>query len=245
LAVTEAAAAELLQLADREGVRLFCDHTYCFTQSAIWIARAIAQGLIGELHWFDSVRINLGLVQPDVDVLFDLAPHDLSLLDFFFPADAVEDVFASVSDPIGAGKACVAHLDLRLRSGVVGHLHVNWLSPTKVRRLVLAGSEGVIVWDDVSHSQRVSVFDAGVEIVPPSSIDLAEKRQVNYRMGSVFAPALEEREAIETMIASICRALATGDNSPADASSGVTVLRVIEAAELSAEAGGWQRVGRR
>ena len=130
-----------------------CDHTYCYTPTVRRIRDLIRSGEIGDIQFIDSVRINLGLVQPDVDVLWDLAPHDLSIMDFVLPEDVVPvAISAHTADPIGAGQACLGYLTVWLSNGALAHIHVNWLSPTKIRTTVIGGSRRTIVWDDVNPS---------------------------------------------------------------------------------------------
>ncbi|HVB44048.1 MAG TPA: Gfo/Idh/MocA family oxidoreductase [Streptosporangiaceae bacterium] len=134
-------AEKVIAQAAAAGLTLMCDHTYCYTPAAARVRQAIREGELGELRFIDSVRINLGLVQPDVDVLWDLAPHDVSIMDFVLPA-GVEPVAvaAHATDPLGAGHACLAYLSVWLSSGAIAHLHVNWLSPIKVRTTIFGGA---------------------------------------------------------------------------------------------------------
>src|SRR5437764_10613166 len=112
-------------------------------------------GLLGDIHFVDSVRVNLGLIQRDIDVLWDLAPHDLSILDFVLPIGSRPlAVAAQGADPLGTGRDCIAYLTLRLDGGAIGHVHTNWLSPTKVRTMVIGGSKRMLVWDDLNPAQR-------------------------------------------------------------------------------------------
>ena len=148
---------------------LMCDHTYCYTPAVRRIRELIRGGEIGEVQFVDSVRINLGLVQPDVDVLWDLAPHDLSILDFVLPEDVTPvAVAAHTGDPIGNGRACIGYLSVWLSTGALAHMHVNWLSPTKIRTTVFGGSRRTIVWDDMNPSARLMLHDRGVDRVPGS-----------------------------------------------------------------------------
>jgi predicted dehydrogenase len=123
-----------------------CDHTYCYTPAVLRIRELLHSGELGELHFLDSVRINLGLVQRDIDVVWDLAPHDLSILDFVLPPGVPPvAVAAHGADGIGAGRACVAYLTLRLNTGAIAHIHVNWLSPVKIRTTIFGGSKRTLV----------------------------------------------------------------------------------------------------
>src|SRR3954471_19210463 len=170
---------KLVQAAEDRGLVLMCDHTYCYTSAVQEVRHMIHSGAVGDIQFVDSVRINLGLVQPDVDVLWDLAPHDLSILDFLLPPGVgVVAVSAQGADPIGHGMACVGYLTLRLASGATSHIHVNWLSPIKIRTMVLGGSQRTVVWDDLNPSQRLSVYDRGVDRKAPDEIDADAQKQI-------------------------------------------------------------------
>ena len=167
LTASVAEGQKLAELARQSGLVLMCDHTYCYTPAVQRIRQLIRGGEIGDIQFVDSVRINLGLVQPDVDVLWDLAPHDLSILDFVLPEDVVPvAVAAHTGDPIGAGRACLAYLSVWLSNGALAHVHVNWLSPTKIRTTVFGGSRRTIVWDDMNPVARLMIHDRGVDRVP-------------------------------------------------------------------------------
>jgi predicted dehydrogenase len=233
--------AKLASLAERSGLVLMCDHTYCYTSAVRRIRELIRGDQIGNLQFIDSVRINLGLVQPDVDVLWDLAPHDLSVLDFVLPEGVTPvAVAAHTSDPIGAGRACLAHLSVWLSTGALAHVHVNWLSPTKIRTTVFGGSKRTIVWDDMNPAARLMLHDRGVEWAPAESLAPDDRRQalISYRLGDIQVPALPEREALASVLAEFAAAIAENRRPLTDARSGVRVLELLEAASRSADNGG-------
>jgi predicted dehydrogenase len=232
---------KLVELAKERGLVLMCDHTYCYTPAVRRIREAVRGGEIGDVQFVDSVRINLGLVQPDVDVMWDLAPHDLSILDFVLPEDVRPvAVAAHGSDPIGAGRACVAYLSVRLSTGAVAHIHVNWLSPIKIRTMVVGGSTRTIVFDDLNPTQRLSFYDRGVEAVPAAELGQAERTraQISYRTGDMVAPALVEREALREVMSEFAAAITEGRQALTDGSAGVRVMRLLNAASASLAAGG-------
>jgi predicted dehydrogenase len=234
-------AVKLAELAERSGLALMCDHTYCYTPAVRRIRELIRTGEIGDVQFVDSVRINLGLVQPDVDVLWDLAPHDLSILDFVLPDDVVPvAVAAHTADPIGAGRACLAYLSVWLSTGALAHVHVNWLSPTKIRTTVFGGSRRTIVWDDMNPSARLMLHDRGVDRVPVSSLAPDDRRQalISYRVGDIQVPALPEREALGSVLSEFASAITEHRRPLTDAGSGVRVLELLEAASRSADDGG-------
>lgn len=236
-----AAARQMRALAAEVDRVLMVDHTFCYTAPVLKIRELIADGALGDIHYVDSVRINLGLVQPDVDVFWDLAPHDLSILDFILPGGLVPTgVAAQGADPLGVGQACVGYLTLPLPDGAIAHVHVNWLSPTKIRQVVIGGSKRTIVWDDLQPQQRVTVYDRGIDLVAGAGADAAQKRAVNisYRLGDAWAPALPEREALGVMVGELAAAIREGRPPRTDASAGIRVLDVLEAASLSLTDGG-------
>jgi predicted dehydrogenase len=226
---------DMLREADAQGLVLMADHTYCYTPAALKIRELIQEGALGDILFFDSVRINLGLVQPDVDVFWDLAPHDLSIIDFVLPGGLRPvSVCAQGADPLGSGKACVGYLTIPLAQGAIAHVHVNWLSPIKIRQLVIGGTKQTLVWDDLNPQQRVSVYDRGVDL-GSQSLGSADRRAstVSYRLGDTWSPALPEREALSAMAGEFAQSIVQGLPSRTDGKAGMRVLSVLEAATRS------------
>ena len=224
----------MVALAERQGLVLMTDHTYCYTPAVQKMRELVAAGELGDIHFVDSVRINLGLVQPDIDVLWDLAPHDLSILDFVLPDGLpTAGIGATGADPIGAGRACVGHLTLPLPGDGLAHVHVNWLSPTKIRQMVIGGSRRTLVWDDLNPQQRLSVYDRGVDLAH-TSVGEADRAAstISYRLGDTWSPALPEREALGSMAAEFAAAIREGRPALTDGHAGLRVLSVLEAASL-------------
>ncbi|HTW16426.1 MAG TPA: Gfo/Idh/MocA family oxidoreductase [Nocardioides sp.] len=234
------AGRAMVELARQQGRVLMADHTYCYTPAVERIRELVAEGALGEILYVDSVRINLGLIQPDVDVFWDLAPHDLSVLDHVLPGGLRPlGVAAQGADPVGAGRPCVGYLSLPLPGGAMAHVHVNWLSPTKIRQMVIGGSERTLVWDDLNPQQRISVYDRGVDLVQ-QTVDSADRRtaSVSYRLGDTWSPALPEREALGAMVREFAASI-RGERAPAtDGEAGLRVLSVLEAAATSLRARG-------
>jgi predicted dehydrogenase len=241
LTSTVSDAVKLAGLAERSGLVLMCDHTYCYTPAVRRIRELIRGGEIGELQFVDSVRINLGLVQPDVDVLWDLAPHDLSILDFVLPDHmAPVAVAAHTADPIGNGHACLGYLSVWLSTGALAHVHVNWLSPTKIRTTIFGGSRRTILWDDMNPAARLMVHDRGVDRTPGNTLAPDDRRQalISYRVGDVQVPALPELEALKAVLDEFASAITERRPPLTDAHAGIRVLELLEAATLSADHGG-------
>ncbi len=240
LADTVEAAEAMLATAQRAGRVLMIDHTFCYTPAVTAIRDAIADGTLGDVLYIDSVRINLGLISPDVNVFWDLAPHDLSILDFILPGGLPSGaVSATGADPLGTGKECVGFASLGLPGGAIAHIHVNWLSPTKIRQFVVGGSRRTLVWDDLNPMQRVSIFDRGVEVLSRPD-DLAERSQttVSYRLGDITVPALREKEALSSMVDEFAAAIEQGRAPLTDGRAGLRVLSVLDAFDRSLATGG-------
>lgn len=241
LADSVAGGRAMVDLADEQGLVLMTDHTYCYTPVVQKMRDLVGSGELGQVHFIDSVRINLGLVQPDIDVLWDLAPHDLAILDFVLPGGLpTTGIGATGADPIGAGRACVGHLTLPLPDDGLAHVHVNWLSPTKIRQMVIGGSRRTLVWDDLNPQQRLSVYDRGVDLARTSvgGTDRAAS-SVSYRLGDTWSPALPEREALGAMVGEFAAAIREGRPALTDGRSGLRVLEVLEQAShrLAAQTG--------
>ncbi|MET0933497.1 MAG: Gfo/Idh/MocA family oxidoreductase [Mycetocola sp.] len=226
--------AMVLEAATR-GLILMADHTYCYTPAVLKIRDLIADGELGDILFIDSVRINLGLIQPDVDVFWDLAPHDLSILDFVLPGGLHPTaVAAHGADPLGAGRACIGYLTLPLESGAIAHVHINWLSPTKIRQMVIGGTKRTLVWDDLNPQQRLSVYDRGVELGKQTAGGTDRRdATISYRLGDTWSPALPEREALSVMAAEFASSIRSGRPSRTDGEAGRRVLAVLEAATRS------------
>lgn len=228
---------KLVDAAESRGLTLMLDHTFCYTPAVQHLRELVRGGEIGTIQYLDSVRINLGLVQPDVDVLWDLAPHDLSIFESILPEDVYPvSVAAHGSDPIGAGRACIGHLSIKLSTGVMAHVHVNWLSPTKVRTMIVGGSTRTVVWDDLNIVQRISVHDRGADIVDDP--EARKQAIISYRTGDTVAPALPEREALRGVMAEFVASITEKRAPLTDGWSGLRVLAILEAASTSLKQGG-------
>ncbi|MDQ4504332.1 Gfo/Idh/MocA family oxidoreductase [Sinomonas sp. ASV322] len=238
--------ADMVRIAGERGLVLMADHTYCYTPAVQKMRELLLGGELGDILYVDSVRINLGLVQPDVDVFWDLAPHDLSILDFILPDGLTpEAVSAHGADPLGTGHDCVGHLSFDLPDGAMAHIHVNWLSPTKIRQMVVGGTRRTLVWDDLNPQQRLSVYDRGVQLPKHgnhSSRNGTDRRDaaISYRLGDTWSPALPEREALGQMVAEFAASITAGRPSATSGTSALRVLGVLEATSRSLQAGGAQ-----
>jgi predicted dehydrogenase len=235
LADSYEAGERIVRAAEQYDLVLHCDHTYCYTPAVQKIHDLVAAGELGTPLYYDSVRVNLGLVQQEVDVFWDLAPHDISILDFVLGSGReVVAVSAEGADPLGLGHACVGYLTIRFDDGLLAHCHVNWLSPTKIRTTIVGGSHKMVVWNDLLPTQRVGVYESGIDLaVADLSRCEQRRRNVSYRIGSMVAPALREREALLGVLEDWAGAIRSGRSPMTDGHAGLRVLRVLEAAQES------------
>lgn len=236
IAQTSADAAAMIQAADRAGLTLMVDHTYCYTPAVQYIHETVGRGVLGHILYVDSIRINLGLIQPDTDVFWDLAPHDLSILDYVLPGGLVpEEVSATGADPLHAGKACVGYVTMPLANGGTAHVNVNWMSPTKIRQMVIGGSHRTLVWDDLNPQQRVAIHDRGIDLAIQGTSDADQRRAaaISYRLGDITVPALPEKEALSSMVTEFAAAIREQRPGRTDGRAGLRVLSVLEAISAS------------
>jgi predicted dehydrogenase len=232
------AGLALVEHAESAGAVLMVDHTFCYTSSILHIRDLVQDGDLGLIQYYDSIRINLGLVQTDVDVMWDLAPHDFSIIDFILPEDVFPVSIAAVgSDPLGVGHVCVAYVTVTLSNGSMAHMHLNWLSPVKIRKVMIGGSKRMLVWDDTKPAQRLSIYDAGADLSDASESNRREAL-VAYRVGDMIAPALPEVEALSRVAAEFRTAINDRTNPATDGRSGLRVLAMLDAASRSLQEGG-------
>ncbi len=231
LAATVAEATQLVEMANRLGRRLFVDHTFTYTGAVRAIRDAYEKRVLGDLFYVDSVRINLGLFQPDVDVIWDLAPHDLSILSYVI-GRPVRSVKATGSSHNPRGFADVAYLTVEYEGGLSAHLHLSWLSPVKVRRMIFSGTTSSLIFDDLEGSEKIKIYDHGVSF-DVSDIEARKQVLVNYRRGDMRAPALDNKEALGTELREIAAAMRGAPAPKSLGEDGLEVVRVLEAAGKS------------
>jgi predicted dehydrogenase len=226
---TVAEAEELVALAEKQGLVLMVDHTFVYTGAVQKMKELLTSGDLGELYYFDSVRVNLGLFQHDVDVLWDLAPHDLSILIDLVP-ETPRFVSAHAIDHTGSGLADMAYMTVHYDHAFIAHFHVNWLSPVKVRQILIGGSRRMVLFDDMEPSEKVRVYDKGVEI---SSKEGIYKTLVDYRTGDMWAPMIAFREALSAECAHFVECIRLRKAPRSDGAAGLAVVRLLAAASRS------------
>lgn len=227
---TSAQAEELINLAEQKNRQIFVDHTFLFTGSVKKIKEVIESGEIGDLLYFDSVRVNLGLFQHDVNVIWDLAPHDISIMDYCL-SQKPECVIATGSDHFRGGMEDVAYMTVYYPNNLIGHIHTNWLSPVKVRQTLIAGSKKMIVWDDIQPSEKVRIYDKGVDVI--NGVDQVYNMLIQYRTGDMYCPKIDGTEALKAEVTHIADCLMNGTKPVSDGQAGLMVVKILEASDQS------------
>lgn len=230
LTTSSAEADELIEEARRRNRVLMVDHTFAYTGAVREIKSLISNGELGKIHYLDSVRINLGLFQHDVNVLWDLAVHDLSIADHVLN-EPVAGVAAQAFRHFPGHPENLAYLTLTYESGTVAHFHVNWLAPVKMRRTVLAGSRRMVVYDDLEPSDKVKIYDSGVDLVDEESH--RHKMLVSYRVGEMRAPRVDLAEALGTEMRHFLECVKHGRVPLSDGCAGRRVVKLLELAQRS------------
>ena len=236
LAPSVADAEELAELAARAGRVLMVDHTFVYTGAVRKIAALIAAGELGRVLYVDSVRINLGLFQPDYNVIWDLAPHDLTIIDFVLghTVGAVARWISAIGVSHYGRHENLAYLTIGFDDGLLAHIHVNWVAPVKTRRMIIAGTKKMVVWDDTSPVEPVKIYESSVDVTAIDK-ESAYALNVQYRSGDVTSPKLDGKEALAVMAQAFAAACLDGRPSDSDAAVGVRIVRMLEAAQRSLE----------
>jgi predicted dehydrogenase len=227
-------AEELCAVAERQGLLLAVDHTFVFTGAVQKMRELITNGEIGDLYYFDSVRINLGLIQTDVNVVWDLAPHDISIMDYLIGQEPVS-VSATGASHGGSPTENIAYVTVRFAGSLIGHVHVNWLAPAKVRRTILGGSKRMMIYDDMEPSEKLKVYDKGFSVANDQTLEKEYQLMISYRSGDMHAPQVETREALAVEVDNVVQAINGKEALVADGWAGWRVVRILEAAQRSIE----------
>jgi len=226
---TSVQALHLIEEADRRHLTLMVDHTFLFTPAVRKIKDLVTSGDLGELYYYDSVRVNLGLFQHDVNVLWDLAVHDLSIMDYLLGATPQAVAATGVAHVDGKPED-VAYLTCFFANNMIAHFHVNWLAPVKVRRTLIGGSRKMIVYDDLEPSEKIKIYDKGITLTEPEGV---YKMMVGYRTGDMLAPQLSTTEALKVEAQHFVDCIESGSLPLTDARAGLNIVRILEAATES------------
>lgn len=230
LATKSEHARELIEEAVRRKLVLLVDHTFVYTDAVRKIRELIATGALGEIYYYDAVRVNLGLFQHDVNVVWDLAIHDLSIMDYVLPEKPVAISATGISHIPGQPEN-VAYITLFFAGTQIAHVHVNWLTPVKVRHTLIGGSDKMILYDDLEPSEKLKVYDKGINVTPRQ--EDVYKMLVSYRSGDMWAPRLDNTEALQTEALHFIDCIEHGRQPDTDGAAGLRMVSMIEAAETS------------
>ena len=226
--LTSAQGEELVELAERRNLKIMVDHTFLFTGAVRKISQLIDENALGQLYYYDSMRVNLGLLQHDVNVLWDLAPHDLSIMDHVI-REIPEAVVATGEKHLNDYED-VAYMTLYFPGRTIAHINVNWLSPVKVRMTLIGGEKRMVVWNDLVADEKVRVYDRGVKTTSQEGV---YKLLVNYRSGDMLAPQLEQVEALQLELKYFVDCVTNGQTPFNDGRAGLRVVKMLEAASES------------
>lgn len=222
-------ARELVEIANFKQLTLMVDHTFVYTDAVRLMKKLIDGGSMGELVYFDSSRVNLGLFQPDVSVMWDLAVHDLAILDYLI-GERVVSVSATGGIHRASNHPAVAAMSLEFETGFFAHVMVSWLSPVKLRRMILGGTDSTVVFDDLSTDEKIKIYDSGVDI---SSAEDARSALLTYRLGDVVVPRLSNTEALSREIAHYVECIRSGTEPETSGRRAVGIVATLEAAHKS------------
>ncbi len=223
-----AQAEELIDLADSKNLQIMVDHTFLFTGAVKKIRQLVEDGTLGKLYYYDSTRVNLGLFQHDVNVIWDLAPHDLSIVDQLID-DKPEVVIATGQKHLN-GFEDLAYITIYFRNSIIAHINVNWLSPVKVRTTLIGGEKKMLVWNDLDADEKIKVYDRGVDITNGQSV---RELLVSYRSGDMWSPKVEQTEALRAEAKYFIDCISNDERPFNDGVAGLRVVRMLEAADKS------------
>lgn len=241
MCMTSAECEALVALADERKRTLMVDHTFAYHGAVTRIKDEINRGELGDILYFDSVRINLGLFQSDVNVVWDLAPHDLSIMDYLLE-QTPKVVHATGACHAGNGIEDIAYITLTFENNLIAHFNVSWLSPVKVRQMLIGGTKKMIVYDDLTPMEKIRVYDKGISIAEPQSYDSQYMNQIQYRIGDMHSPVFDLTEALKIEVSHFVDCVLNGTRPITDGRSGLRIVRILEAANASLKTGQPQEI---
>lgn len=222
-------AEELIDSADKKNLKIFVDHTFIYNGAVIKIKELIDKNELGNIIYFDSERINLGLFQRDVNVVWDLAPHDLSIMTYLLQKHKAKALSANGIANF-KGKENLAHICIYFEDNCFAHFHVNWISPVKIRRIIVGGDKKMLVYDDMENFEKIKVYDSGVEFNSTESIHEA---LVQYRIGDMFSPKVNQTEALALGTQEFISAIKENRQPLTNGFDGLAIIKLLEAADIS------------
>lgn len=237
LTSTSAEAQELLEIADRNNLLLHVDHTFIYTPAVCKIKDLISSGELGDINYFDSMRVNLGLFQHDVNVIWDLAPHDISILEYTIGKTpiSVSATGKSFHKYSNQDIASIAFLTVEFDDGSIAHINVNWMSPVKIRQIIMGGSKKMLVYDDLETIGKIKIYDSGIDIKSREDI---YNTLIQYRTGDMYSPAISNGEALALECTHFYDCIVNDIETNTNGKSGLYVVKILEAANQSLSKGG-------
>jgi predicted dehydrogenase len=236
LAANVKEAEKIVNLSKKKNLILFVDHTFIYTGAVRKMKEFISSGELGEIFYFDSVRVNLGLFQSDVNVVWDLAPHDISIMDYII-SQKPKSVVAIGGSHTGNGIEDIAYVTVKFDGELMAHFHVNWMSPVKIRRIIIGGSKKMMVFDDLDPAEKIKIYDKGI-ILTKADKKLIYQNIIQYRTGDMYAPKIDHAEALKVLVDHLVDCIKKKKNPITDGESGLRIIRILEAAEKSIKKGG-------
>lgn len=226
---TSADAEKLIEMAAGKNLKIMVDHTFLYTGAVKRIKQFVDDRVLGDIYYYDSVRVNLGLFQHDVNVVWDLAPHDISIMEYILD-DKPQAVIATGAEHFDRKLEDIAYLTFYFSNNVIAHINVNWLSPIKVRTTMIGGQKKMLVWNDLEPDEKIKIYDKGVQVKTKEG---QYNLLVSYRSGDMWAPRIEQIEALRLSVDSFNNYVTSGAEVINDGSAGLSVVRMLEAASQS------------
>ena len=226
---TSAEGEELVELAEKKNLKIMVDHTFLYTGAVRKIKQLVDDRVLGDIFYYDSVRVNLGLFQHDINVVWDLAPHDLSIMEYVI-GEKPQAVIATGAEHFNRGLEDVAYLTIYFRDNIIAHINVNWLSPVKVRTTLIGGQKKMLVWNDLEPDEKIKIYDKGVQVKTKEG---KYNLLVSYRSGDMWAPRVEQTEALKLMVEKFVDCIGNGGKAVNEGVAGLRVVKLLEAATRS------------
>lgn len=228
MAMNSRQCLELIELAEARSLTLMVDHTFVYHGAVRRMKQELDNGNLGDLLYFDSVRINLGLFQSDINVIWDLAPHDLSMMDYLIGKQPLS-VHASGACHAGNGLADIAYITIHFEDNLIAHFHVSWLSPVKVRKILVGGTRKMMVYDDLEPMEKLRIYDKGITVGQSQSEEERYASLVSYRVGDMMTPVLDLTEALKVEVAHFVDCALNGKTPITDGKAGLRIVQILEA----------------
>ncbi|MGZ6230070.1 MAG: Gfo/Idh/MocA family protein [Syntrophales bacterium] len=226
---TSAEGEELVELAEKKKLKIMVDHTFLYTGAVRKIKQLIDDRVLGDIFYYDSVRVNLGLFQHDINVVWDLAPHDLSIMEYVI-GQKPQAVIATGAEHFDRGLEDVAYLTIYFKDNIIAHINVNWLSPVKIRTTLIGGQKKMLVWNDLEPDEKIKIYDKGVQVKTKEG---KYNLLVSYRSGDMWAPRVEQTEALKLMVEKFVDCIGNGGKAVNDGRAGLRVVNLLEASTKS------------